>query len=86
MNTIDQAFEVMAGWNHKSDALIDCMNVYTLGKDRLEQLLDYQLWINSIDNTLFLDEIAQQYYIELGGIEEFLCMNDLIYNDGSSFV
>lgn len=81
MNTIDQAFDVMSGWNHKSTVLIDAMNAYELGKDKLEKLFDAHLWLDASEDEYapFPDDAAQQYYIELAGIEEFLVDHGLIY-------
>lgn len=83
INTIDQAFEFLRMDGSASVALIDCMNTFALGKDELEKHFDSHLWLDASEDEYapFRDDVAQQYYIELGQIEEFLVHQRLIYQD-----
>ena len=78
--TIGEVFEWMR-MESTSEALIDAMNAYELGKDELEKLFDDHLWLDAGEDEYapLPDEAAQQYYIELGRIEEFLVDRGLIY-------
>lgn len=79
--TIGEVFEWMRMDGSASEALIDCMNAYALSKDKLEKHFDDNLWIDAIEGASFVDGAAQQYYMELGRIEEFLGHQGLIYQD-----
>lgn len=81
INTIDQAFEFLRMDGSQSKALLDCMNAFALGKDELEKHFDSHLWLDASEDEYapFKDDVARQYYIELGRIEEFLVGLGLIY-------
>lgn len=85
--TVGEAFEFMRMDGSQSLALIDCMNAYELGKDQLEKHFDDHLWLDAgsgedqYSKCKFDSDAAQQYYIELGRIEEFLVHQELIYQD-----
>ena len=79
--TITEAFEFMRGEGSMSLVLIDCMNAYALGKEALEKHFDSHLWLLSEEESVEpLPDDAEQYYIELSRIEEFLVHHELIYN------
>lgn len=78
--TIGEVFEWMRMDGSASEALIDCMNAYTLSKAHLENHFDSHLWLDAKAED-FASYGAQQYYIELARIEEFLVHQDLIYQE-----
>lgn len=78
--TIGEVFEWMRMDGSASEALIDCMNAYALGKDKLEKHFDDNLWLDAKAED-FASYSEQQYYIELARIEEFLVHQELIYNE-----
>jgi hypothetical protein len=77
---ITEAFEFLRMDGSASVALIDCMNSFALGKDELEKHFDNHLWLDASEDEYapFSSEEAQQYYIELARIEEFLVDQGLI--------
>lgn len=85
--TIGEVFEWMRMDGSASEALIDCMNAYALGKDKLEKHFDDNLWLDvgtgedQYTKCGFDSDAAKQYYIELARIEEFLVHQELIYQD-----
>lgn len=82
IENLSDAFVFLRGEGSASVALIDCMNAYSLGKADLEKYFDSQLWLSEeVAESPFSLEAAQQYYIELSTIEEFLVHQGLIYND-----
>lgn len=80
INTITDAFEFLRMDGSASECLVDCMNAYALGKGELEKHFDSHLWLDAKEGD-FESYAAQQYYISLARIEEFLVKWDLIYND-----
>lgn len=84
--TIGEVFEWMRMDGSASEALIDCLNAYALGKDKLEKHFDDNLWLiddidGASDASPFDSDAAKQYYMELARIEEFLVHQELIYQD-----
>lgn len=78
--TIDQVFVFLRMDGSQSLALLDCMNAYAEGTGALEQHFDTHLWVDA-NAPEIVDPVYDQYYKELGRIEEFLVMQGLIYED-----
>lgn len=86
LENLNDAFVFLRGDGSQSLPVIDCMNAYALGKGELEKHFDSHLWLDASedgagDMSPFSSVEAQQYYMELARIEEFLVANSLIYQD-----
>lgn len=80
INTITDAFVFLRMDGSQSLALLDCMNAYALSKEELEKHFDSHLWLDAKEGD-FESYAAQQYYISLARVEEFLVKWNLIYDD-----
>lgn len=74
---IKEAFEFLRMDGSASNALIDCMNAYTLSKAQLEAHFDQWLWLP--EDFEYGTPEDKAYSLELGRIEEFLCRQGFIY-------
>lgn len=77
VNTIDKAFEIMRTEWTQSVALLDAISAYAVSKADLEGLFYKWCWSAEDEPHPVGEDLA--YSIELGRIEESLCIQGLIY-------
>lgn len=69
----------------QSEARTACFGELAQSKEALEVFLDWRLWVDPVDKN-FQDTAFDQYYADLGQIEEHLVIQGLIYEDSKDYL